>query len=230
MDNKQILYGINLDDYWYPKHLRPKKGYIGTKEDFETFAGMLEAFSWANEEVCAVSTAIRGHFAGISPESMLEKHGDSFAHVHPLEVIYQSEMMTLEHQFWQYKAANDAVYPMYADCVNVRRVIVSDAGFLYTAIKGVAKGLHVCLQGTGWTELGGVMSGYPETVTYDCEEDIYEMRMFIVDAGIWPEEVDAVIQKWSKGEDLDLTCLCQDIIAEGKATMARSKDFLSRMG
>lgn len=230
MDNKQILYGINLNDYWYPKRLRTKKGYVGTKDDLETFAGLLETFYWSNEQACAVSTAIRGYFSGLSPESMMQKHGDGFEWVHPLEVIYQSEPITLEHHFWQYKTANDAVYPMYADSVSVSRIIVADAGLLFTAIKGSAKGLCVCLQGTGWTELGGVMSGYPETVTYDCEEGLYEMRMFTLVDRIWPEEIEELIQKWSKGEDLDLPCLCKDIIAEGEAKTARSKDYLFRMG
>jgi hypothetical protein len=230
MNDNQTLYGINLDNYWYPKQLRAKKGYVGTKEDLETFARLLEAFCWANKQTCAVSTAIRGHFSGISPEAMLERYGENFEYVHPLEVVYQSEPMVFEHHFWQYKAANDAVYPMYADYVSVKRVIVADAGLVYTAIKGSAKGLHVCLQGTGWTELGGVMSGYPETVTYDRDEDTYEMRMFTMDARIWPEEIEALVEKWRRGEDLNLAYLCQDIIAEGKAMMASSKDRMVREG
>ena len=229
MDNKQILYGINLDDYRYPKHIRTQRGYAGTKDDLETFAGMLERFRWANERACAVSTAIREHFGGNCLKSVLEKYGDNFEPVYSLEVIYQSEPLELERHFWQYKAANDAVYPMYADCVNARRIIVSASGILYTAIKGSMKGLRVCLQGTGWTELDGIMSGFPETVTYDREESVYEMRMFAVDDRIWPEEQDAVIQQWSKGEALNLNCLCHDIIAEGKGLIAHPKDFLFRM-
>lgn len=222
MDNKKILYGINLDDYWYPEHIRPKSSYIGTQEDLEEFAKALETFGYRNEPNHTVSTAIRRYFDGSFPQSLVNKYGNSFECLQRLEVVYQSEVITLDHHYWQYKTVNDAVYPMFADHVYVKRLIVMNSGFLYTAIKGIIVGLRVCIQGTGWMDVNGMMSGFPEMVTYDSEEGIYEMRLYAVNGIIKTEEIDEVIQSWSSNEP-DLDCVCQDIIAEGKVLRAHPK-------
>jgi hypothetical protein len=224
MDSQQILYGMNLDDYWYPDLIRNKRGYVGTQEDFETFAELLSTFCQANEECYAVSTSIRRHFDGTSAQNVSEEHRDPYEGILSLEVVCESEEVILENHFWQHIVANDAVYPMYAERVYVKRIVVMHSGILYTAIKGAMVGLRVCIQGTGWIPMNGNMSGYPEMVAYDPEEDIYEMRMFAVDGRIRPGEKDEVIQHWAKGEELDLDYLCRDIIAEGKVLWAHLKE------
>lgn len=224
MINKQVLYAINLENCWYPKRLRPKKGYIGTKEDLEAFATKLEEKHWSKKAATSAAIAIRSHFDGKSPKSMIEKYGDSFEYVHTLKLIHQANPITLENHYWQYRAVNDAIYPMYADRITVGRIIFSAYGVLHTAIKGSVEGLHVCLQGIGWIALKGIMNGFPETVTYDYEEEMYEMRLFALDCRLQPEEKDEMIKKWSTNEDVDLEFLCQDIIAEGIVDFAAKND------
>ena len=226
MDNKEIYYGINLDDYWYPKRMRNKKGYVGTKEDLEWFAKRLKESCWNDKQKCGVSKVIRSYMDGTLVEGMAEKNGVSLADMHCLEVIHRSELITLEHHSWQYKAANDSIYPLYADYVNVERIIVKEGNNIYTAIKGAMAGLLVCIQGTGWVAMRGHMSGYPQTVTYDPQEGLYELSMFVVDSVVSPRELDNVIQKLAKVDVEELNYMCQDIIAEGEWLTAEPRDYL----
>lgn len=227
MDSKQMLYGINLDDYRYPKRIRTKTGYVGTKEELHEFSQLMEKYYWMDEESGSVSAVIRGYFDGVSPRSLVEKYGE---YVRPLEVLHCSDPIVLEHYSWQYKAVNDAVYPMYADHVVATRIFFRDmiCGSLHSAVKGSMEGLRTCLQGTGWTALGGIMSGHPGTINYDGEKDIYELKMFVLDWSIDQEDMTEIIEKLPDSESLNMTALCKDIIAEGRPLLAMDRKDLSR--
>lgn len=220
MDNKQILYGIDLDNYWEPERVRGKRGYIGTKEDLEEFARLLDLYWRDDTEKRTVSETIREYFSeGSAEDPEKQKRLDIFR----TEVVYRSGQITLMDHQWQYRAANDAMYPMYAKCVNVERIIVYAGGYLFAAIKGTMEGLRVCLQGTGWVKVCGCMNGHPETIIYNREDEVYEMRLFAVVGASSQSEMDEMIQKWNTNDEINLTALCADIIAEGKAMMAPLK-------
>ena len=89
------------------------------------------------------------------------------------------------------------------------------------------EGLRMCLQGTGWTTLRGIVSGHPGTINYDTEEDVYELNMYVLDWSINPEDMAEIIDELPASESLNMTALCKDIIAEGKPLLTMDRKGLS---
>ncbi len=221
MNENQELYGINLDDYASPKIVRGKNGYLGTKEDLQAFVNALGSKCYSEAAITNAIKAIHAWLNGDNLQELAKSIGPTFEKVHTLDVYHQFEDVTLDRKYWQYIACNDAVYPMYAEKVHLSVAIISYEGTFYSAWRGSIEGLCVCLQGNGWTKLSGVISGHPETITYDYEEDVYQMRLYTLGKSIQPEDISLVISGLEKNKEKGLTYLCRDIIAEGDLRMAR---------
>lgn len=227
MNEQKQIYGINLDDYTSPKAIRGKGGYLGTKEDFDAFARALEISGHLDLTIRDAIKAIRAMINGINQEELVKKHGPAFEVIHTLDIYRQLEDITLERQSWQYTTCNDSVYPMYADRVYISRMIVSYGGYQYIAWRVAAEGLCVCLQGSGWAKMSGIVSGHPEIVTYDSKDNIYEMRLYSLGERIDPKDESSIISVLETQTEKGMNYLCRDIIGEGSPRMANPKSAVS---
>lgn len=210
MDMNKEIYCLTLEDYSFPRYSNVVRNYYGTMEDVNEVISELDSNEWTHTRYwetihafdCFEDDPDVGHTAAGSPCRFLD----------PLTLLATRETV-LHQQRWTYTGYSGAVYPMYAECVRVKQVLLQEnGGLIYRCIKATFEGLSICAHGVGWYIQGGRYNGFPGMFQY--EDDTHAMQMYVEEACYEAADWYTAVCDLHDGNKIDLKAACRDILGQ----------------
>lgn len=174
MLNNNPIYRIFLEDYSRPRWEAAAKPYYGTMDDIRNlmiylseneetrirYGDLIDAVEWYDMDNDAVHTVA----------------GREFPVLMPAEEVCGSEVL-LEEQQGYYTGSSDAVYPVWADRVYIRQILLRMEDGLHRCVKASFEGFRLCSSGLGWICIRNSIKGFPGVVTW--ADNTHTMNLFV---------------------------------------------------
>lgn len=163
MMNKEI-FEIKLEDYRFPRYASAVKSYYGTMDDIVNLMVRLSDSDWTRTRY--QETIDAAEFYDLDTEVTHIVAGQAFPILTPVEEVARFETQ-LTNRSWYYTAYNGAVYPCWAEKLDICQTLIRTGDGYQRCLKAFVSGLNICHHGTGWTTPGSAIKGFPGMVTFD---------------------------------------------------------------
>lgn len=210
MMNNEKIYEITLEDYSFPRYASAVKSYYGTMEDIINQMVRLSDNDWTRTRY--QETIDAAEYYDLDDQITHTVAGQVLPILTPVQEVCRFETK-LSNQRWEYMSYNGAVYPCWANEVDVCQSLIRTESGYERCLKATISGLNICHHGTGWITIGNLIKGFPGVVTWDGEH--HNLNLFVSQAHYEFDELDTATSDVVDVSTIDLSAIMADILAEG---------------
>ena len=209
MMNKEV-FEIKLEDYRFPRYASTVRSYYGTMDNIINLMVHLSDNDWTRTRY--QETIDAAEFYDLDNEITHTVAGQAFPILTPVEEVARFETQ-LTNRSWYYTAYNGAVYPCWAEKIDVCQTLIRTGDGYQRCLRASISGLNICHHGTSWTTPGNAIKGFPGVVTWDSTG--HTMNLAVALAHYPFEEQNQAFADVVDIETIDLSVVVADILAEG---------------
>lgn len=209
MFREKHMFGIMLEDFYYPRTASVAKAYYGTWDDIVSLADHLSKIPGTSKRYRELIEKVE-NYDGIHPETHVVA-GVEYPLLTPMVEVCRYESVLTDHN-WNGIGFSGAHCSFTADRVVATQVLLKTNSGYCRCMKASFTNLRTCIPNWGWSFLNGATKGFPGVITH--VGNTTGMNLFIDQQYYALGELAQAVGDMTDPERINLAVTIGDIVGE----------------